>query len=402
MSRRTRLLVVDDEASILSSLRFALEDSFDMSTVEDPTGALQAAESFNPDVCLLDLRLGSADGLELLGKMRRVLPDASFVIMTAFSSIRSAVECMKRGANDYIVKPVDLDELNVVLGQAAQDARLRSTVRKLERELEVKHGPGGIIGESRAMQQVFELIEKAKWVDSNVLILGEPGVGKELAARALHFAGSRKHGPFITVNCDAMPSSALAIELFGGNSAHEASTSTSQESCIEAASGGTLFFREIGRMDLMVQAQLLHAIQDRGAHTAGSSPRHRMDVRVIAASSQSLDEAVRQGLFRDDLYRRLNVVTVKIPPLRHRRQDIPLLVHHFVEMVSRRLSRPVPGVTEAAMWAFQAADYSGNVSELEAAVEQALSSRSMESQSDLDVGDLPADIRQPSPPGSAM
>ncbi len=392
MPRRSRVLVTDDEAAILSSLRFALEDHFDIVTAADSAEALRAAEAHAFDVCLVDLRLGREDGMELVERLKEVLPDASLVIMTAYGTIRSAVECMRRGAHNYITKPLDIDEVRVVLEQAAQNSSLRSTVRRLDQELGARYGPGGMIGQSHAMQQVFSLIDRAKWVDSNVLILGESGTGKELVARALHFTGARKHGPFEAINCSAIPCSLLESELFGYERGAFTGASTRKIGRFEMADGGTLFLDEIGDMEMSVQAKILRALEDRIITPLGGTSAKKVDVRIVAASNKDLEEAVARESFREDLYYRLRVISITLPPLRERRQDIPLLVQHFVQAYSKRFGKPVGGVAQDAMWALQSADYRGNVRELENVVEAAVALKDVASGSVIEVSDLPDSV----------
>jgi len=400
--RRNRVLVVDDEAAILSSLRFALEDHFDIMTAADSAGALQAAEMHSVDVCLVDLRLGSENGMELVEKLKERLPDASMVIMTAYGTIRSAVECMKRGAHNYITKPLDIDEVRVVLEQAAQNSNLRSTVRRLDQELGVRYGPGGMIGQSHAMQQVFGLVDKAKWIDSNVLILGESGTGKELVARALHFTGARKHGPFEAINCSAIPCSLLESELFGYERGAFTGASTRKTGRFEMADGGTLFLDEIGDMEMSVQAKILRVIEDRIVTPLGGTSAKKVDVRIVAASNKDLEEAVARGSFREDLYYRLRVIGITLPPLRERRQDIPLLVQHFLQNYSRKFGKPVEGIARDAMWALQSAEYRGNVRELENIIEAAVALKDIAASSAIEPSDLPSSVLRGASTGSAV
>ncbi|MEW6230283.1 MAG: sigma-54 dependent transcriptional regulator, partial [Bacillota bacterium] len=324
MTRKNAVLVVDDEQAILASLRFALEDQFEVLTASCADEALQIARSHDLHVCPVDLRLGDTDGIQLLGLLKQERPDTSLVVMTAYGSIRSAVECMRNGAHDYITKPLDIDELQAVLAQAAENFRLRRTVRRLDDELDVKYGPSGLVGQSEQMRQVFQMIEKAKWIDSNVLILGESGTGKELVAKALHFSGKRKHGPFEAINCSAIPCPLLESELFGFEKGAFTGAVRKKLGRFEAADGGTLFLDEIGDMDVTMQAKILRVIQERSVVPLGGTSARRIDVRLIAASNKDLRSEVEKGNFREDLYYRLNVVNIHLPPLRERRQDIPL------------------------------------------------------------------------------
>ncbi|MCR4426663.1 MAG: sigma-54 dependent transcriptional regulator [Firmicutes bacterium] len=397
MSRRPSVLVVDDEEAILASLRFALEDQFEVVSASSPEHAVAVAQSQGFHVCLLDLRLGSADGMDLLSRLRQEQPDATFVVMTAYGSIRSAVDCMKGGAPDYITKPLDVEELKAVLSHAAENATLRRTVRRLDRELEVRYGPGGLIGRSPGMRQVFSLIEKARWIDSNVLILGESGTGKELVAKALHYTGKRKHGPFEAINCSAIPYPLLESELFGHERGAFTGAVRRKPGRFEAADGGTLFLDEIGDMDPGIQAKMLRVIQDRSVTPLGGTSPRKVDVRIVAASNKDLRAQVEKGEFREDLFYRLNVVGIELPPLRERREDIPLLVQHFLHLYSQRFGKAATGVSPEAMSVLMAAEYRGNVRELENVIERAVALLDPESEPIVQVTDLPIDFVRANP-----
>lgn len=388
MPNRSRVLVVDDEPAIVSSLRFALEDDFDVVTAAGPGEALAQAARQRLDVCLIDLRLGTEDGLDLLTRLAVEHPHATMVVMTAYGSIRSAVECMKRGAHDYITKPLDVEELKAVLVQAAHNSRLRSAAVRLDTVLESMYGPGSMVGDSAPMRQLADTIDKAKQADSNVLIIGESGTGKELVARALHFTGNRRHGPFEAVNCSAIPDTLLESELFGYEKGAFTGALARRIGRFEAADGGTVFLDEIGDMDLAMQAKILRVIQDKSVTRLGGTSPRRMDVRIVAATNRDIETEAAEGRFRQDLFYRLNVITIRVPALREHREDIPLLVRHFVRKFAARSDRDIRGVSAEAVAALCACDYPGNVRQLENAIERAIVLKAPGSGSTLQVEDF--------------
>ncbi|MGB9867865.1 MAG: sigma-54-dependent transcriptional regulator [Bacillota bacterium] len=394
MHNKGRVLIIDDEEAILASLRFALEDQFDVAVARNAQEALRQVEGRLFDVCLIDLRLGSDDGLQLLKEVKQEQPDASLVVMTAYGSIRSAVECMRCGANDYVTKPLDIDELRAVLSQAVENSRLRQRLRRLDREIERNYGMAGIIGQSAAMKHVFDLIDKARWIDSNVLILGESGTGKELVARALHYTGKRKDGPFEAINCTAIPEALLESELFGYEKGAFTGALKRKPGRFELADGGTLFLDEIGDMDVALQAKILRVIEDRSVMPLGGTSARKIDVRIVAASNKDLRKEVERGNFREDLFYRLNVVTITLPPLRERKEDIPLLVRHFVATYAERFGKEIKGVTREAMQLLCQADYKGNVRELENVIERAVALKDPSDVPFIDVHDLPEEMQQ--------
>ena len=393
MACRSRVLIVDDEPAIVSSLRFALEDDFEIASATSMREALAEAVGQRLDVCLIDLRLGNDDGLDLMTRLSVMHPHATMVMMTAYGSIRSAVECMRRGAHDYIMKPVDVEELRAVLTQAAGNSQLRSAAERLDSMFETMYGQGSMVGESQYMQRLAEMVNKAKQADSNVLIVGESGTGKELVARALHFTGNRRRGPFEAVNCSAIPAPLLESELFGHEKGAFTGAMSRKIGRFEAADGGTLFLDEIGDMDLAMQSKILRVIQDKSVTRLGGSSGRRMDVRIVAATNKDIEAEAAAGRFRPDLFYRLNVINIRVPSLRERREDIPLLVKHFVSMYAARIGKAVTGVSREAMMALQSADYPGNVRQLENAIERAIVLKDEGAGGFLELADLPDSLR---------
>jgi len=322
------------------------------------------------DLLLTDLRMPEMDGLDLLREAKRLRPDIEVVVMTAYATVKTAVTAMKEGAIDYLAKPFDRDELLLVVERALERSDLRRENRQLRELVAVNSSLGNIVGECGVMQKVFDIIQRAVKVNSTVLVQGESGTGKELVARHIHFSGPRKSKPFIVVNCAAIPDTLVESELFGHEKGAFTGADASRQGKFEVANGGTLFLDEIGDMRLESQAKLLRVLQDGVVERVGSSQERRVDVRVIAATNRDLRGRVDAGEFREDLYFRLDVLTVKLPPLRDRMQDLPLLVGHFREKLSQRLGKPAPHLAADVMDAMRRYRWPGNVRELEHTLEQ--------------------------------
>ncbi len=388
-----RILIIDDEAAICSSLAFALEDRYYVRTeVEAEAGlALAADEGF--DLVLLDLRIGDADGIETLSSLRR-LPDAPVVVMmSAYGSIESSVEAMRRGAFGYLQKPLRLDELSAQVDQALEYGRLNRRVADLSHELEARYSYGGILGKSAAMRRVFEMIERLKDVDTTVVVRGESGTGKELISRALHYSGKRKAEPFIEINCGAIPESLLEGELFGYRRGAFTGAIDARQGKFAYAGSGTLLLDEIGDMPLALQVKLLQVLQQKEVTPLGANSPVKVNARVVAATNADLAALVEAGTFRRDLFFRLKVVEIFVPPLRDRREDIPPLVSHFVEIFSRDTGKAVKGVSAEAARRLLDYDYPGNVRELANAMEHGVL---MADGPTISLADLPPDIGEPS------
>ena len=386
------LLIVDDEPAICASLSFALEDEFRVFEAHTAQAALEAVRQKDIDVVLLDLKLGQTDGMEVLQQMKREKPALVIIMMTAFGSIHSSVAAMKAGAFYYITKPLDMDELRMLLGKAVEYLGLESRVQYLNSKLTEAYEVDGIVGKSALMRQVLAQIEKLRQVDVNVLITGESGTGKELAAMALHYGGSRRNEPFEVVNCAAIPLELLESELFGHEKGAFTGALQRRKGLFERADRGTVFLDEIGELDQRLQAKLLRVVQEKEIMPVGSGQRKKIDVRILSATNRDLKQLVAAGKFREDLYFRLNVVNIHLPALRERPEDIPPLVEAFVTKYNRKMGRSVLKIEAAAIEALVRHDYRGNVRELENIIEKALVFLSGDV---LTLQDLPPEVRSP-------
>jgi two-component system response regulator AtoC len=386
---KQRLLVIDDEAGICSSLSFAFEDRFVVEAFTDPRTGLARAADEGFDLCFLDLRIGTTDGLSILDGLMALAEPPAVVMMTAFGSIASSVEAMRRGAFGYVTKPLDMDELTVVAVQALDNRNLHRKVEYLSHELEGRYGHAGMVGKSPGMNKLFSLVERLKDVDTTVIIQGESGTGKELVARALHYSGRRKTEPFVEVNCAAIPEALLEGELFGYRRGAFTGAVEARIGRFAYAGTGTLFLDEIGDMPPAIQAKLLRALQERSITPLGSNEAVKVSARVVAASNIDLTAEVEAGRFRKDLYFRLKVMELYIPPLRERMEDIPLLLAHFIRKYNAELSREVRGLTEEARRCLLAWHFPGNVRELANLVERAIL---LSDSPYIDVDDLPEEL----------
>ena len=386
------LLIVDDEPAICASLSFALEDEFRVFEAHTAQVALAAVRQKDIDVVLLDLKLGQTDGMEVLQQMKREKPALVIIMMTAFGSIHSSVAAMKAGAFYYITKPLDMDELRMLLGKAVEYLGLESRVQYLNSKLTEAYEVDGIVGKSALMRQVLAQIEKLRQVDVNVLITGESGTGKELAAMALHYGGSRRNEPFEVVNCAAIPLELLESELFGHEKGAFTGALQRRKGLFERADRGTVFLDEIGELDQRLQAKLLRVVQEKEIMPVGSGQRKKIDVRILSATNRDLKQLVAAGKFREDLYFRLNVVNIHLPALRERPEDIPPLVEAFVTKYNRKMGRSVLKIEAAAIEALIRHEYRGNVRELENIIEKALVFLSGDV---LTLQDLPPEVRSP-------
>lgn len=380
------ILIIDDEKSICTSLEFALEDNYRVLTCQDPVKALKIIKEEEISLVLLDLKIGEFDGISVLQKIKKINNDIIVIIMTAYGSIKSSVDAMRAGAYYYITKPVDIEELKLLILKALDYANLNNEVRRLNSKLNEKFGIQGIIGRSKRMREIFEIIDKVKDIDSNVLITGESGTGKELVAKAIHYQGKRKHFHFEAINCAAIPSQLLESELFGYEKGAFTGALQRKKGKFQLADKGTIFLDEIGEMDLSIQSKLLRVLQDRTITPLGSNQEYKVDIRVIAATNKDLETAIQEGAFREDLFYRLNVITINMPPLRERREDIPLLADHFIKKYNTALNKKVKGIEPSALEVLENYDYKGNVRELENIIERAIA---LTDNNKITVDDLP-------------
>ncbi|MGF1464910.1 MAG: sigma-54-dependent transcriptional regulator [Sandaracinaceae bacterium] len=368
-----RILVVDDEANAREALAALLSDEgYEIQTAADGAEALGLLEPFDPEVVLTDLKMPKVDGLELLERGKRAAPNAAFLVMTAFGSIDTAVEAIKRGAENYLTKPLDLNALTALLSRAFEKARLRAEAADLRDRLDHRLAFGEIIGDHPAMQRLLKVVAQVARSKATVLIQGESGTGKELIAAAIHQNSKRRGGPFIRLNCAALAENLLESELFG----HERGAFTGavgrREGRFQQADGGTLFLDEVSEISLPLQVKLLRFLQEKEFERVGGNETLRVDVRIVAATNRNLRASVEAGDFREDLYYRLNVITLEVPPLRARRSDIPILARSFLKRFARENDRSIEGFTDEAIEAMLAYPWPGNVRELENAVERAV------------------------------
>jgi len=369
---RPLLLVVDDEIPVLKVVeRLAARSGFDVATCASGADAMRTLMRRPADLAMVDLRMPDVNGLDLLRQIRASVPGCEVILMTAHAAVDSAVEAIKLGAREYLTKPFDFDRLRQVLDQIRTEIERRAQVLALESEVARQLEFCGMLGRSPAMQEVFSLIQRLAPHAKVVLISGETGTGKELAARAFHQAGTRRTRPFVTINCSAVVDTLFESELFGHVRGAFTGAVESKPGVFEAAQGGTLFLDEVGELPMSVQAKLLRALEYGEVQRVGSLQPKRVDVAVIAATNRDLRAEVAAGRFRGDLFYRLNVVEVPLPPLRDRREDIPYLTADFLRECSSRMSKPVHGLTPAAERMLMGAPWDGNVRELKNVVERA-------------------------------
>jgi DNA-binding NtrC family response regulator len=372
-TERARVLVVDDEAAVRESLGgWFREEGYEVGLAESAREALVklAAESW--DVFLLDIRMPGIDGIELQRRIREAQPDAAVIIMTAYASVETAVEAMKQGAFDYVVKPFDPDDLEHTVRNAVERRRLVSENRQLRDKIEELNLLHEIVGTSAAVRRVLEQVAVVSSSDTTVLVRGESGTGKEIVARAIHANSSRRYMPIVVVNCGALSEGVLESELFGHERGAFTGAQYRRKGKFELADGGTLFLDELGDVSLKTQVDLLRVLEEKKITRVGGTAEVRTDFRLIAATNKNLEALVAEGRFREDLYYRINVFSITIPPLRERREDTPLLAEHFLRKFSRSMSKPVSRISRAALDALAAYDWPGNVRELQNAVERAV------------------------------
>ena len=369
-----RILVVDDEPSMREFLGILFEkEGHTVALAGSGEAALARLEEDEFDLVVTDLKMAGLDGLEVVERVKRVAPDTQVVVITAFATTETAVEAMKRGAYDYVMKPFKVDAIKVVVAKALEKRALLRENVSLKAQLEARYSFGRLIGKSPAMQQVYDLIEKVAPTRTNILVTGESGTGKELVARALHYNSPRKRKPLVVVNCGAIPETLIESELFGHERGAFTGAVRSRTGMFEAAHGSTILLDEIGELPPPMQVKLLRVLQDRRVKRVGGSTETEVDVRVIAATNRPVEQDVADGRFREDLFYRLNVIQIRLPPLRDRREDIPLLVRHFLEQHREEAGKPgVGGFSKEAMAALLAHPFPGNVRELANLVERAV------------------------------
>jgi DNA-binding NtrC family response regulator len=383
------LVIVDDERAIREACReVARSLGYNALVAESAEHIYRMLDSHAIDVILLDLKLPGAGGMEALHKIKQQRPDTEVIVVTGCGTVQSAVQAMKNGAYDYVTKPFSLDELRILLERVSTHLRLKSENRILRERIKSKQGFCGIVGSAPDMERLYRMIAKAAQSHHPVLILGESGTGKELVARSIHFSGPFRDKPFLPVDCGSLVPTLIESELFGYVKGAFTGAVQAKDGLLSMAEGGTVFFDEIGEMPVDLQAKLLRAIQEKEIRPVGSTRRIPINVRILAATNRDLEQAVAQGNFRRDLYFRLNVLSLKIPALRERRQDIPLLAGRFLDRVSRDVGRECT-LSDAAMKALLAYDWPGNVRELENSLERACA---LNSGPEIQLTDLPSAV----------
>ena len=387
---RPTILIVDDDRPQRDGLQRALADRYDVLVADEAQKAGAILEAQPVDVLLTDLRMPGDDGLKLLRRAGSLSNPPVSIMMTAYGSIENAVEAMKAGAYHYVTKPVNLDELELVIGRALKSRQIEAENVNLHEQLDQKFGLENLIGQSPAMLQMFDIIRQVAPTRASVLITGETGTGKELVAHAVHNLSPRKAGPFVAVHAAALPTTLLESELFGHEKGAFTGAVERRAGRFEMADGGTIFLDEVGELEPAMQVKLLRVLEERRFERVGGNKTLEVDVRLVAATNRDLKKMVTEGKFRDDLFYRLSVVTVNLPPLRERRDDVPLLVTAFNRQYSQENNRPVREITQEAVNLLMAYDWPGNVRELRNAVEQMV----VLARGDrLTVRDIPATIR---------
>jgi len=368
-----RILVVDDDHGVGDCVEMLLRRSgHDCCVVRTGTHGLEQIETGEFALVITDLRLPDASGLDIVAAAKTANPETQVILMTSYSSVESAIEALRRGANDYIIKPFDNDDFAFSVERALSERRTRRENVALKRSLRKAFSQNEIIGESEGIKRLQAMIERVAGTDANVLIQGESGTGKELVAQAIHFGGARANRPFVPVNCGAIPSELIESELFGHAKGAYTGAVTSSEGLIREASGGTLFLDEISEMPLNVQVKLLRVIQERQVRPLGSSQSFSTDTRFVAASNRNLKESAENGSFRADLFYRLNVITIHVPPLRDRGRDIEMLARRFMQQFSRKFGNRVQGMGQDFLDLLKQYSWPGNVRELQNVIERAV------------------------------
>ena len=391
--RKTHVLVVDDEELYRSSLERILgRAGHQVHTARNASEALGAVTSQSIDLVLCDVQMPGINGIELVRQLREIEPDLPSIVVTGYGSAESSVEALRAGAFWYLEKPFEQAHLDVIrrlVDQAIEHGRLKSENRALHIQLRSKYKFDSIIGHSSALQRVLEMVEKVADSESTVLLTGESGTGKELFARALHYNSRRESGPLVSVNCGAIPEELLESELFGHVKGAFTNAHEHRKGRFATADGGTMFLDEIGDMSLNLQVKLLRVLQERSFEPVGSSKTVKVNVRVVAATNQDLQEAIKQKRFREDLYFRLNVLPIEIPPLRERREDIPLLINHFLDVFNQSQQSAVESISTEAMERLIAYEWPGNIRELENVIERMVL---LSSGNEIDESDLPREL----------
>lgn len=371
--RTERILVVDDERSMREFLEIMLtKEGYNVQTAANGRDALAMAEKKLFDLAILDIRMAKMDGIKTLGHLKEISPETVVLMITAYASTDTAIQAMKRGAYDYITKPFKVEEIKMTIQKALEKKSLETENTLLRQAIEERYRLGTIIGKSESMRTIFELIKKVSPTKTNILLTGGSGTGKELVAKAIHYNSPRKDKPFVVLNCGAIPENLLESELFGHMKGAFTGAISNKRGLFETADGGTIFLDEIGELPLSMQVKLLRVIQDREFTRVGGTEPIHVDVRIVSATNKEIEEAVRKGEFREDLFYRLNVIQLRLPNLRERKEDIPLLAQNFLNLFSAELGKDIHQISHEAMKLLMSYDYPGNVRELQNMIERAV------------------------------
>lgn len=368
---KAKILVVDDEASIREFLEIMLKkEGYEVTSAVDGQQAVDVLKKKSFDMVISDLQMPRMTGTQLLHHVNLNYPDLTFMVITAFGTTESAVEVMKKGAYDYLTKPFKIDEVLLNIKNALKSKHLELENRNLKRELQKEFNFQNLVGNSESMHGVYNIVERVSKSPTNVLITGESGTGKEMVAKAIHYNGFLKDKPFVTVNCGAIPEPLMESEMFGHKKGSFTGAISDKPGLFETADRGTLFLDEIGELPMSIQVKLLRAIQERVIRRVGDTQNMKVNVRIIAATNRILEDMVRSGDFREDLYYRLNVILIRVPSLRERKEDIPLLADFFLKKYNEKLMKNIQGISDEAMLSLKKYHYPGNVRELENIVER--------------------------------
>ena len=367
------ILIVDDERSMCELLKDTLvKEGYDVHVSDNPLKAIEIVKEMHIEVAMLDLVMPEKDGIDVLKEIKEIQPDIVVIIMTAYGTIDTAVEAMKLGAYDYITKPFKMSKVKTIIKRILEHERIADENVSLRQELTRKRKFDNIIGTSEKMQDVYSMIESVAESNCNVLVQGESGTGKEVVARAIHNSSPRKNKPFVAQSCAAIPEALLESELFGHVKGAFTGAANAKKALLEVANGGTFFFDEIGEINPAIQAKLLRVLEEHEFKKVGGTETIKVDLRIISATNRNLEQAVREGIFRDDLFYRLNVVTITVPPLRERGEDISLLATHFFEKYTTSYKKDIKRIAPDVMKIFTAYEWPGNVRELENTIERAI------------------------------
>ncbi len=391
MAEKVRsVLIVDDEVGARESLKMILKSDYEVFLAKNAEEGFLQIKVHSPDVILLDIILPDLDGLKVLERIKQSDPDMIVIMITATKTVKTAVEAMKLGAYDYVTKPFDIDELRLIINRSLSTKALEQEVKYRREEMDKSFDFGNIIGKSKSMKEIFKVVKQIADSKSTALIMGESGTGKELISRAIHYNSNRKSYPFVTINCAAIPETLIESELFGHEKGAFTNAIERKLGRFEVAHQGTLFLDEIGELSLATQAKILRFLEEREFNRVGGSKTIKVDVRLITATNKDLNQLIKKGAFREDLYYRINVVPILIPPLRERKEDIPLLVEHFINKFGIENNKNVKGITKEALDLMMQYEWPGNIRELENLIERVIALTSNEY---LQINELPLSFK---------